>query len=392
MDYTLTDKESKLVENNIGLVHMVLKKLNLKGQTYEDSYSDGTLGLIEAAHHFDETRKVKFSTYAVYYIKGFILSHLYPSKRQLPCTSLQAPLSVDTTSDGCLQDILVNSFANEIENYTENESFEKHVNNILNTLFFRDRMIMLFRLAGFTFAQIANYFNLSISRIVYMKKLAIKQLNQQDHLTIKDKEVFYFKMKENHYCISFFTQDVQHFNAIFAQFLIGLTTTKGIPSFRIISTSDRVTLYLPGDLTSFALLAQLMEKIDLYGFQYTSSPRDFEPKKAIVMAKSDYANIPKKDLAKLSLSLNNDLKREAGDNQKQIEADTTSLAKLPKLPNPTKQNQLKNYILSKPTFSVRELQEKFPHICYSTMALTIKNLSRENLIKKVKQGDYQIIS
>ncbi len=127
----------------------------------------------------------------------------------------------------------------------------------------------------------------------------------------------------------------------------------------------------------------------MYGFQYTSSPRDFEPEKAMVMAKSDYANIPKKDLAKLSLSLNNDLKRETADNQKQIEADTTSLAKLPK---PTKQNQLKNYILSKPTFSVRELQEKFPHICYSTMALTIKNLSRENLIKKVKQGDYQIIS
>lgn len=389
MDYTLTDKESKLVENNVGLVHMVLKKMNLKGQTYEDSYSDGILGLIEAAHHFDETRKVKFSTYAVYYIKGFILSHLYPAKKKLSCISLQTPFSVNDVSNGCLQDILVNPMPDEIEQYTEKESFEQYVNKLLNSLFFRQRIILLYRLAGFTFSKIAAYLHLSIPRIVQIKNLAIRHLSLLDELTIKYKEVFYFEMKENHYCISFFTSEIQHFNAIFAQFLTSLTSTDGLPSFRIISTSERVTLYLPEDLSSFALLAQLLEKIDLYGFQYTSSPRDFEPEKAMVMAKSDYANIPKKDLANLSLSLNKELKGDKASDQKEVKADITSLAKLPKS---TKQNELKNYILSKPTFSVCELQENFPHICYSTMALTIRNLSRKNLIKKVKQGDYQIIN
>lgn len=460
MDYMLTDKQSKLVENNLGLVHMVLKKMNVKGQNYQDSYSEGTLGLIQAAHKFDETRNVKFSTYAVYYIKAFILRYLYPFKKQLPCISLQTPLSSDDVSNGSLGDILINPLANEIEQYTDKESFEEYVNKILNGLFFRQRIIMLYRLAGFTFDKIATYLALSTSRVIQIKNLAIHQLKEFDELTIKYKEVFYFEMKENHYCISFFTSEIHHFNAIFAQFLTKLTTTKGVPSFRIISNSERVTLYLPDDLSSFSFVAQLMEKIDLYGFQYTSSPKNFEPEEAIVITKSDYSNIPQKDLTKLSLTTTIDVKKETHKKTKVTDAirdyikkvDTFSIqdilntvpetnyrsvstmlsrekkkgsvysvkpgvytinkptsfltnvvsteissGELPsssfhQFDKPTKQNELKSYILSKREFSIPELQKAFPHICYSTIALIVRNLRTDNLIKKVKQGEYQVLT
>jgi RNA polymerase sporulation-specific sigma factor len=65
-------KTDGFIEANMGLVHMCANRFRGKGIEYDDLFSTGCIGLIKAANAFDETRGVKFSTYAVPVILGEI--------------------------------------------------------------------------------------------------------------------------------------------------------------------------------------------------------------------------------------------------------------------------------------------------------------------------------
>lgn len=62
----------EIVEQNLGLVHMCVKKFQGRGIDYEDLYSAGCVGLVKAVDSFDESRGFKLSTYAVPVILGEI--------------------------------------------------------------------------------------------------------------------------------------------------------------------------------------------------------------------------------------------------------------------------------------------------------------------------------
>jgi RNA polymerase sporulation-specific sigma factor len=55
---------NKLVEDNIGLVHFIIRRYYPTFASNEDVIQEGTLGLVKAANTFDESRGAKFSTYA----------------------------------------------------------------------------------------------------------------------------------------------------------------------------------------------------------------------------------------------------------------------------------------------------------------------------------------
>lgn len=61
-----------LINGNLLLVHSLCKRFKGKGIEYDDLYSAGCVGLINAADRFDETRGFAFSTYAVPVILGEI--------------------------------------------------------------------------------------------------------------------------------------------------------------------------------------------------------------------------------------------------------------------------------------------------------------------------------
>ena len=58
------------IQENLGLVHACAKRFKARGIEYDDLYQAGCLGLIKAVDGFDETRGVRFSTYAVPVILG----------------------------------------------------------------------------------------------------------------------------------------------------------------------------------------------------------------------------------------------------------------------------------------------------------------------------------
>ena len=58
------------VAANLGLVHSLAHRMSGRGMEYEELYSAGCLGLVKAVEGFDESRGLKFSTYAVPVILG----------------------------------------------------------------------------------------------------------------------------------------------------------------------------------------------------------------------------------------------------------------------------------------------------------------------------------
>ncbi|SFC71283.1 sigma-70 family RNA polymerase sigma factor [Ruminococcus albus] len=68
----MSREESHLPEDNLGLVHLCANRFRGRGIEYDDLYSAGCMGLVKASKAFDESRGVKFSTYAVPVILGEI--------------------------------------------------------------------------------------------------------------------------------------------------------------------------------------------------------------------------------------------------------------------------------------------------------------------------------
>jgi RNA polymerase primary sigma factor len=71
----------KMVRSNLRFVVSVAKKYQNQGVSLSDLINEGNLGLIRAAHKFDETKGIKFISYAVWWIRQGILQALAEQSR-----------------------------------------------------------------------------------------------------------------------------------------------------------------------------------------------------------------------------------------------------------------------------------------------------------------------
>jgi RNA polymerase primary sigma factor len=98
---------NKLVRSNLRFVVSVAKKYQNQGVPLPDLINEGNLGLIRAAHKFDETKGIKFISYAVWWIRQAILQALAEQSRivRVPLNRAGALHRIGRRSSTLLQEL-----------------------------------------------------------------------------------------------------------------------------------------------------------------------------------------------------------------------------------------------------------------------------------------------
>jgi RNA polymerase primary sigma factor len=97
----------KLVRSNLRFVVSVAKKYQNQGVPLSDLINEGNTGLIRAAHKFDETKGIKFISYAVWWIRQAILQALAEQSRivRVPLNRAGALHRIGRQSSSLLQEL-----------------------------------------------------------------------------------------------------------------------------------------------------------------------------------------------------------------------------------------------------------------------------------------------
>ncbi len=98
---------NKLVRSNLRFVVSVAKKYQNQGVGLGDLINEGNLGLIRAAHKFDESKGIKFISYAVWWIRQAILQALAEQSRivRVPLNRAGALHRIGRRSSSLLQEL-----------------------------------------------------------------------------------------------------------------------------------------------------------------------------------------------------------------------------------------------------------------------------------------------
>jgi RNA polymerase primary sigma factor len=107
---------NKLVRSNLRFVVSVAKKYQNQGVPLSDLINEGNLGLIRAAHKFDETKGIKFISYAVWWIRQAILQALAEQSRivRVPLNRAGALHRIGRRSSALLEELGREPTVNEI--------------------------------------------------------------------------------------------------------------------------------------------------------------------------------------------------------------------------------------------------------------------------------------
>lgn len=182
----LTEREKEITaEENMALVHYVIKKLYNTQLDYEELFSIAIIGYAKALNCYDKSKNVKFSTYAINCIRNEIFYVLRKEKKHFSNSiSLETVLSTDKNGNSLtledtlsehemnvksLEDIILEGENREmllraLEYLKEDEKF------ILTYRFGLDRGIV------YTQKQIADKVNMSQANVSKIQKSSLNKL------------------------------------------------------------------------------------------------------------------------------------------------------------------------------------------------------------------------
>ena len=207
------DIKKELVEGNLRFVITVSKQYQNQGLDFPDLIAEGNYGLMKAIDNFDWSKKLRFISYAVWWIRQSILQSLNENARtirlpvnvvqelqkakkelenagvELPEKFVNLPYTVNLDSplneDGdTLMDVLVNPNAESADsNLSTEQTLKDKLLGMLDVLDERERVIVedYFGLSGSTrtLEDIGNDFDLTKERVRQIKEKALRKLRNE---------------------------------------------------------------------------------------------------------------------------------------------------------------------------------------------------------------------
>ena len=165
-------KKEDLVLNNLNLIYMILKQMELYGRSDQQDYYDaGLLGLVKAANIFDPDKGYAFTTIAATCIRNQILQEIKKKKSNreranYETVSIHQPLGVD---DGgkeiTLEDVIPSDF--DMEEYVIYRDNMRKLRWAIAQLSESDRDLLLYRYghSEMTQAEIAKIYHTTQSAV-----------------------------------------------------------------------------------------------------------------------------------------------------------------------------------------------------------------------------------
>lgn len=174
MEFKLSSEQEERVLKNQKLVYFFVKQLNIfpNDNEYEDFIQIGMVGLVKAAITFDETKKIKFATYAAPCIKNELKMYFRRNNKHLTNVSLNSPVCTEIDGNELyIEDIVFDSSSTEfIEKFENIENIEELIRVVLNCFSMKEIVVLMYSIGGVTQKRIGGSFNLSQSYISRVEK------------------------------------------------------------------------------------------------------------------------------------------------------------------------------------------------------------------------------
>lgn len=180
-----TEEKNKIAEENLPLIHYVLKGLNNTRVDYDELFSVGIVGYAKALDSYDKSREVKFSTYAINCIKNEVLFFLRKeNKHNANTTSLNKILSVDKNGNNLeLEEIMSDGNIGEkgLEDIILEDENREILLRAMEHLKEKERYILIHRFGldrGIVMTQkeIAEVINMSQANVSKIEKTGLHKL------------------------------------------------------------------------------------------------------------------------------------------------------------------------------------------------------------------------
>jgi RNA polymerase primary sigma factor len=183
--------KNEILEANLRFVFDIAKHYTGRGVPISELISDGNMGLLRAIDKFDESKNVKFISYAVWWIRQAMLESI-KKKNAINFVEIEPNTDNDSYIDKRLieDDEDDTSFNKELSNENDEKSKEISENqrniitNIIGTLSDRERDIIenyygLSNAKELTLNEIGKKYNLSSERVRQIKLNAIRKLRSK---------------------------------------------------------------------------------------------------------------------------------------------------------------------------------------------------------------------
>ena len=171
----------ELVKHNLRFVVSIAKKYrSLTDVSFADLISEGNIGLIKAAYKFDPTRKIKFSSYAVWWIKASIKECIERYEGNVLYTNLEVRQMENLIEKDNVYNVVNEEFEKKMNNLQSRQSAIEDLTKCLEER--EKKIIMLF----FGLGETAREMNLEeISKEMSLTKERVRQIKDSALVKMK---------------------------------------------------------------------------------------------------------------------------------------------------------------------------------------------------------------